>query len=223
VRPINWKRGIRHRLAALLSIAAVAMVSFGAATATAAAAVAGPARFFTGSPDAAAFRALCDADMKGAKETLDKLVAVKGKRTEANTLRVYNDLVIHAYNVAYPAGLMESTHPDSAYRAAAEKITQEVDKFLTDLSLNRAVYDAIVAVDPKGLDPETRYFREKTLRDFRRAGVDRDDATRKKISELNEHLTLLSQQFGRNIREDRFGVSSPLWDVVFGTLPKNRK
>jgi sterol desaturase/sphingolipid hydroxylase (fatty acid hydroxylase superfamily) len=23
--------------------------------------------------------------------------------------------------------------------------------------------------------------------------------------------------------EDRFGVSSPLWDVVFGTLPKNRK
>jgi thimet oligopeptidase len=203
VRPINWKRGIRHRLAALLSIAAVAMVSFGAATATAAAAVAGPARFFTGSPDAAAFRALCDADMKGAKETLDKLVAVKGKRTEANTLRVYNDLVIHAYNVAYPAGLMESTHPDSAYRAAAEKITQEVDKFLTDLSLNHAVYDAIVAVDPKGLDPETRYFREKTLRDFRRAGVDRDDATRKKISELNEHLTLLSQQFGRNIREDR--------------------
>jgi thimet oligopeptidase len=162
-----------------------------------------PARFYTGSPDAATFRANCDDRMKQAQAALDRLLAVKGKRTVANTFDLYNEIIIHSYDAAYPAGLMESVHPDSAYRATAEEITQSVDKFLTDLSLNRGVYDALAAVDAKGLDAETRYYRERLLRSFRRAGVDRDDATRQKVSELNERLTLLSQQFGRNIRNDR--------------------
>ncbi|HSQ60257.1 MAG TPA: M3 family metallopeptidase, partial [Acidobacteriota bacterium] len=197
---------VPRRLAAMALIALVA-----AATGAEAAATKGtgstkpsqPARFYTGSPDAAAFKAACDEGTKNAKAALDRMLAVTGTRTVANTLDAYNEVIVHAYNVAYPAGLMESVHPDSAYRAVAEGVTQEIDKFLTDLSLNRAVYDALVAVDAKGLDPETRYFRERTLREFRRSGVDRDDATRKRVSELNERLTLLSQQFSRNIRNDR--------------------
>jgi len=210
VHPNRWMAVLTRFPAPLLGLIAVASLTL-AGPVEAAGKLQPLPRFYTGSPDQAAFRAMCDADMKAAQEALDRLVSVKGKRTVANTLDTYNELMMHALNVAYPAGLMESVHPDSAYRATAEKITQEIDKFLTDLSLNRDVYDAIAAVDPKGLDAETRYFREKELRDFRRAGVDRDEATRKKVSELNEHLTLLSQQFGRNIRQDRrfITVDSP--------------
>jgi len=210
VHPNRWMAVLTRFPAPLLGLIAVASLTLAGPVEAAGTMQALP-RFYTGSPDQAAFRAMCDADMKAAQEALDRLVSVKGKRTVANTLDTYNELMMHALNVAYPAGLMESVHPDSAYRATAEKITQEIDKFLTDLSLNRDVYDAIAAVDPKGLDAETSYFREKTLRDFRRSGVDRDEATRKKVSELNEHLTLLSQQFGRNIRQDRrfITVDSP--------------
>ncbi len=210
MHPNRWMAVLTRFPAPLLGLIAVASLTLAGPVEAAGTMQALP-RFYTGSPDQAAFRAMCDADMKAAQEALDRLVSVKGKRTVANTLDTYNELMMHALNVAYPAGLMESVHPDSAYRATAEKITQEIDKFLTDLSLNRDVYDAIAAVDPKGLDAETSYFREKTLRDFRRSGVDRDEATRKKVSELNEHLTLLSQQFGRNIRQDRrfITVDSP--------------
>ncbi|HEU4333145.1 MAG TPA: M3 family metallopeptidase [Candidatus Eisenbacteria bacterium] len=203
----NRIAAVPRRLAAAVALIALAAAATGAEAAAPKGAAstkpAQPALFYTGSPDAAAFKAACDDGMKNAKAALDRMLAVTGKRTVANTLEAYNEVIVHAYNVAYPAGLMESVHPDSAYRATAEGVTQEIDKFLTDLSLNRAVYDAIVAVDAKGLDPETRYFRERTLREFRRSGVDRDEATRKRVSELNERLTLLSQQFSRNIRNDR--------------------
>ena len=161
-----------------------------------------PPRFYIGGLDPTSFRAYTDNEMKGAQAALDRLLAVKAKRTIANTLDLYNEILMHSDNAGYASGLMESVHPDSTFRTTAETVTQEVDKFQTDLSLNKTVYDALAAVDEKGLDPDTRYFREKMLKNFRRSGVDRDDATRAKISALNERLTLLSQEFSRIIRND---------------------
>ncbi len=43
---------------------------------------------------------------------------------------------------------------------------------------------------------------QRTLRDFRLAGVDKDDATRKRIQELRDELTVIGQDFDRNIRTD---------------------
>jgi thimet oligopeptidase len=43
---------------------------------------------------------------------------------------------------------------------------------------------------------------ERTLLDFRRAGIDRDEATRAKVKALNEELVKLGQQFSKNISED---------------------
>src|SRR3989337_126398 len=42
----------------------------------------------------------------------------------------------------------------------------------------------------------------KILRDFRRSGVDRDDATRAKIKTLLDEITAIGQEFERNVRED---------------------
>jgi len=158
--------------------------------------------FYTGSPNAAALRAACDAELAKAKESLDRMLAVKGKRTIENTLELYGQSMMHADNAGSWAGLMESVHPDSAYRTTAEAITQATSKFLTEVSLNRAVYDALQAVDVKKADPATRHFVTKTLRDFRLAGVDRDDATRKRIQEIRDELVVVGQEFDRNIRND---------------------
>jgi len=188
-----------------LTMAALAAIAIPATPTVAAesAAKGMPARFYTGGMDAVSFRAYTDKELTLAKKALDQLLAVKGKRTVANTLTRFDEISLHADNIGYVAGLMESVHPDSAFRATAEAVTQEIDKFSTELSLNRALYDAIAAVPEKGLDPETKHLHSKSLRDFRRSGVDRDDATRSKIAALNERLTLLSQSFSRNIRNDR--------------------
>ena len=53
-----------------------------------------------------------------------------------------------------------------------------------------------------GLDVDARRVLELTLRDFRRSGVDRDETTRDRLRELSERAVVLSQDFGKNIRED---------------------
>ena len=42
----------------------------------------------------------------------------------------------------------------------------------------------------------------KTLRDLRRAGVDKDDATRARVLKLREELLKIGQEFGKNIKDD---------------------
>src|SRR6266850_5130565 len=176
-----------------------------AATTHAAHAVAsttGPKLFFSGKPDAAAFRALCEGELESSRKSLDRMLAVKGKRTIANTLDPYNLVMLHADNAGSYSGLMESVHPDSAFRATAETLTQAASKFQEELKLNRAVYDALKAVDVSKATPTTKYFVSKTLRDFRLSGVDQDEAARKRIAAMREDLVLVSQEFDRNIRND---------------------
>jgi thimet oligopeptidase len=179
-------------------------------TATAGAALLGLPLFGGGIPDAAAqtgtegaeaLTAEVQGHLDAAQQKLDQLLAVEGPRTVENTLVLMNELSIEIDNGASKASLMENVHPDADVRAAAEKASQEVQKFATDLSLNREVYDALNAVDASGADDATRRYLEHSLRDYRRAGVDKDEATRDKIRQVREELVQLGQDFDRNIRD----------------------
>jgi len=187
-------------------IAAVAWMALGftlsvPATANGAATPSSPP-FFSGHPDAATFKKATDTQLKDAKKALDRLLKVKGERTIENTLTAYNQVMTHAGNAASESNLMSEVNPDSAYRAMAEQQVQVASKFLDDLSLNRPVYDALQAVDVSRADSATQYFMMRTLRDFRRSGVDKDEAARKTIAVLLEDLVKTSQDFARNIRDD---------------------
>ncbi|MDT4897099.1 MAG: thimet oligopeptidase [Acidobacteriota bacterium] len=161
------------------------------------------APFWTGKPDVATFTKMQDERLAKAQQVLNQVLAVKGKRTVANTLKPYDEVLIYLDAAGSQSGLIQEVHPDEAMRSAAEKQSQKVQAFYTDLSLNRAVYDALVSLDLQGVDAETRFYVEKTLRDFRLAGVDKDEATRKRIKELRDELVLIGQEFARNIRDDK--------------------
>jgi thimet oligopeptidase len=191
-------RAIAFALTALLLLAP----SLAAPSAAASKAQAPPAFFFSQNPDVAGYKSSAEAELAQAKAALETMLAVKGTRTIENTLVPYNLVMAHADNVAYQASLMESSHPDSAFRTEAEHQTQVSTKFLDDLSLNREVFNAIRAVDVSKADGPTRYFVERTLKEFRRSGVDKDDATRKEIASILEELTKISQEFDKNIRND---------------------
>ena len=201
---MNPRQRIRrvHVIAPFALAAALALPGMSAAAGKAPKGQPATPAFFSGHPDTAAFRATEDVELKAAQSALDRFMAVKGKRTIENTLVPYNEIQMHADNAAYGSSLLEAVHPDSAFRALAEQQTQRATKFSDDLSLNRAVYDALSQVDVSKADASTRYFHEKTLRDFRLAGVDRDEATRAAVSKLLEELTKSGQDFDRNIRQD---------------------
>jgi len=173
-----------------------------AAGAAAPAVGASTAPFWTGMTSAAVFEHAMDARLAHARTLLDRIVSTTGPRTIDNTLRVFDDIQLEIDAAAQQALLIQSVHPDAAMRDTAEKVSQRVSAFNTEVSLNRGVYDAVRALDATGADAETRYYLTRLLRDFRLAGVDKDEATRKRIQALRDQLTQLGQDFDRNIRTD---------------------
>jgi len=160
------------------------------------------APFWTGMTDPAAFDRAMDARIARTRTLLTTLVGVKGPRSIDNTLRLYDDMLLELDAVSSQAQLIQSVHPDERMRQTAEKISQKASALGTEISLNRGVFDALSAVDASHADAETRYYLTRTLRDFRLAGVDKDDATRKRIKELRDELVVIGQEFDRNIRTD---------------------
>ncbi len=163
--------------------------------------------FYTGISSADDFSKRQDEHLAKAKDALDKMVSVQGKRTIENTLAVYDEILVHLDAVGSQASLMENVHPDETIRTTAEKFSQKAAAFGAELSLNRAVYDALTAIDLSKADAKTKFYVEKTLRDFRLSGVDKDEATRNKIKALRDDLVLIGQDFARNIREDKRTVT----------------
>src|SRR5262249_46215452 len=165
--------------------------------ATSAAGATGPATapFWTGMSSAAGFQRAMDGRLAHARGLLERLVAAKGPRTIDNTLHPFDDIQLELDAVAQQAQLIQSVHPDTTTREVAEKVSQRASALNTEVSLNRGVYDAITALDVSRADPETKYYVTRLLRDFRLAGVDKDETTRKRIQALRDELTELGQAF----------------------------
>jgi thimet oligopeptidase len=117
-------------------------------------------------------------------------------------LRLWDEVSLALSNVGATAGLYSNGHPDVDVRTASEEAEIEVDKLVTELRQDRALYDVFAALDPAGLDPTGARLLEKTLEEFRRAGVDQDDETRGRLADISERITALDQQFSRTIRDD---------------------
>lgn len=135
------------------------------------------------------------------------------------TLRQWDEISRHLGNVAAMASLLANVHPLEEVRTRCEAAEVEVDRLATSLRQDRGLYDVFAALDPAGLDPAAARLLEKVRRDFRRAGVDQDDATRARLAEINERLTALDQELGRNTRDDVRTVTAPA--ARFAGLPED--
>ncbi len=124
-----------------------------------------------------------------------------------DTLATFDQLARELDTIDGYSSLMFNVSPVKAVRDAAESCRNDLSKFRTEVSLDRSVFDALSKVAPEGLDPISRHFTERSLRDFRLAGVDKDEAARQRISEINEELTRLSQDYQKNVNGDTRSIS----------------
>jgi thimet oligopeptidase len=157
-------------------------------------------------PDAAAFEKIVNDRLAAGQKSIDKIVAVKGTRTIENTLVPYDEAIRQVNIGNYLANMMFQVHPDAAFRDKASTMTQKATAALTALSLNRDVYKAIAALDLSKTDATTRYYVQRQLLEFRLAGVDKDDATRARVKQLNDDLTGQVTLYERNIADDQRSV-----------------
>lgn len=153
--------------------------------------------------NAESFQRACQERLTSARTVRDAIKAPGAKSAPA--LEAYNQLLNHLDRIGALASLVKNTHPESAVRELAEGCERELQALVADINLDRGIFDALSAVAEASLDPEAVRFRFKALREFRRAGVDRDDATREKLKKLHADMVQVGQDFDRNIRD---GVSS---------------
>jgi thimet oligopeptidase len=118
------------------------------------------------------------------------------------TLRIWDDVSLALHGTSGLASLLANVHPVEAARTAAESAELEAQKLSTELSQDAALFAVFDALDTDGLDPLAARFLTKILLDFRRAGVDQDEATRARLKEINERLMELDQEFSRIARDD---------------------
>jgi len=148
------------------------------------------------------FLASCRSDLEDAKKRIAALKASSSQRDAMATLQAFDTAILVGSDAAARSGLSEQVHPSKAFRDAAQTCEQEAGQLLTDISLDKDMYNVLASLDGSALDPAASYFLRTTLRDYHRAGVDRDDATRAKIRTLSDELVKIGQEFEQNIPAD---------------------
>jgi thimet oligopeptidase len=142
-----------------------------------------------------------EARLADERVAVEGIAAVKGVHTVANTLKPFDEASNQLALAGNEAYLLYAVGNNAPLRDKAQALEQRVSTAYTELSLNQAVYKALSAVDVKQSDAATRYYLERTLLEYRIAGVDKDDATRKKIRQLQDQITALALTFGRNVQD----------------------
>lgn len=182
----------------LLGIAAaIALIPAGAYAAAAKTIDMPGAVLMTGTP--AQFDAACKADLDQARGEIKQLKAMKAPRNTTAALRHFDNATLAINFASSRSELAREVEPEEAMRKSAEQCGQDASALSTDISLDRGVYDALAALDLKKQDKATQYLVQQTLTEFRRSGVDRDEATRARVTALNAELTKIGQEFNKNI------------------------
>jgi thimet oligopeptidase len=154
----------------------------------------------------ASFESFETEQLAKAQAAVDQLVLIKGDWTIENTLVPYDEALRHLDAASNLAGLMQQVNPDAAFRDHATAMTARVSDMSTALSLNQSVYKALSSVPLATADAATRYYVQRQLLEFRQAGVDKDDATRAHLKQLNDQLTDALSMFDRNLSDGQLVV-----------------
>ena len=150
--------------------------------------------------DSAGFAASVREALSRCRENVAAFVALPDTTPFAERLEAFDRLTGPLNELGGRAGLYIHVHPEAEVREVCEGLVQELSAFGTELSLNRELFDSLNGLDPKDASgPVEKRLLEHALRDFRRSGVDRDEATRERIRALREELVLIGQEFDRNI------------------------
>ena len=165
-----------------------------------------PLHVWIGATTPAALTAWVGDRLAAEQKDLDALMAVKGPRTVENTVRPFDDAQNELAIAGDQAYLLYSLADGADMRDKAQAELNRVSSVSTDLTLNQGVYRALAAVPlPTGSsknDLATKHYIERSLLEYRLSGVDKDDATRAKIHALQDKITELSLNFGRNVAND---------------------
>lgn len=158
-----------------------------------------------------ALTATCDAALAAAEARRAQLKGpMGGERIPEETLQAFDQMVLALDTTNGLVGISSQMHPDEAVRTAGEECEKRIAKFISEVGLDRALYEVIAGVPHEGLAPDAKRYLDRLLRDFRRSGVDKDEATRTRLAQLNEEMVKIGQDYSKNVRDDARFIEVPV-------------
>jgi len=136
------------------------------------------------------------------RHLIASMLAVKGPRTIENTLLPFDRAEMHLTLAGDQTGIMFEVNPNKDIRDKAQSLVQLISAEGSSLALNQDIYHALVALDTTQSDPATKHYVDRNLLEYRLGGVDKDQATRDKIKQLQDRITEISLKFSRNVQDD---------------------
>ena len=150
----------------------------------------------------------CDARLAALKTLRAGLEAMPLTADAARLIAVYDDVYNLTFTTAYEPSVITETHPDQAVRKAGEDCVQRARAQRVELSMSKPIYRLLQAAQKQGVEPNLKYMLDRQLDNYRRAGVDKDDATRQRIAELQGRITAASLEFNTTISADKRKVAA---------------
>ena len=151
--------------------------------------------------DAAAVTRACESALSRAKELLERIESVPlDAVTVENVLDPWDETATVLEDAFGPISLLNSVHPDSQVRDAADLALIQESSFLTDVFQNERFYERVQRVVPHTI--AAREMRKHLLESFEDSGVSLPPEKRQRFKEISDRLTELGQEFARNIREN---------------------
>ena len=147
-----------------------------------------------------------DVAIARAQTLVDELTsAPDGARTFANTMLGLEQIDDVLGEASGRYGFLSQVSSQTEIREAAHAAEEKLDTFATALGFDEGLYNAVLAfagsAEGRGLSGVEARLVERTLRDFRRNGLELDAAKRAPLQEAKERLVSLGIEFRRNIDE----------------------
>jgi thimet oligopeptidase len=163
---------------------------------------------------------ICEAEVAALGESISGFEQFAGEPGIDSYLEPLNAWMVSYDNMSNVASVIAAVHPDASAREAADVCGQALSSVSSDMSLSRPVFDRVSRVDVTTADADTQRFVNKLLLAYSLSGVDKDEATRARIKELNEEITAVGQEFDKNIRESVLYLELDSVDQLAG-LPQD--
>ena len=173
----------------------------------------------------------CDAHEAAATSAWKALEAMPASTDAVQVLRAYDDLYNLAGTLAFgESNLISKTSFDPAIRKAAEECVVRGGALLTRIGMSRPIFDRLVKARSPALPADLRWMVDRQIDNYRRSGVDRDEATRVRIAQLLDQITATSLPAisrGGGPRKARWRGSSesarPLHHAAHGPPPLQKQ
>ena len=144
--------------------------------------------------------------LESADQIINDILTISDtNRTFDNTMVRIDDIYAIIESVWSPGYLMGSTHASKTIREEGLESSRQIQKYLTDLSLNEDLYSTVIVYseseEAKLLVGFKKKYLDDTLLDYKRSGFGLSKEKRDQVKKVFNELSDLGLKFSKNISD----------------------